>query len=318
MANKKDTYYFSHDYNPRVDKKMKPLLRQHNMVGYGVYWCIVEDLYNNANALPTDYASIAYSLHTDEEVVRSVVEDFGLFVVQGDVFYSESVKRRLNDRALKSEKASASAAARWGNQHSKPSERNANALQPHTDSNAIKESKGNESKEKEKSESTASQQVATPLPEEGKKVDVKVEEKNGKTFNELVGNLIVTGIEARAELNHQQRKNKNGNKPESVEACAAKLKELCPTWTDEVCTLRAEQWYCGIESKYPTPLAWRISGREVKDWVAALRSKITYWKQDDIKNNSNGGIQKNNNSGSAGLTASIKGVDYSNQPGNKY
>jgi len=283
MANKKDTYYFSHDYNPRVDKKMKPLLRQHNMAGYGVYWCIVEDLYNNANALPTDYASIAYSLHTDEEVVRSVVEDFGLFVVQGDMFYSESVKRRLNDRALKSEKASASAAARWGNQPPKPSERNANALPSHTDSNAIKESKEKESKEKEKSESTASQPVATPLAEKEKKVDLKVEEKTGSTFNKLVGNLITDGIEARAELNHQQRKNKNGNKPESVEACAAKLKELCPTWTDEVCTLRAEQWYSGMESRYPTPLAWRISGREVKDWVAALRNKITFWKQDDLK-----------------------------------
>jgi len=43
----KDTYYFSHDYNCRNDEKIKRLLRKHGMCGYGIFWSIVEDLYNN-------------------------------------------------------------------------------------------------------------------------------------------------------------------------------------------------------------------------------------------------------------------------------
>ena len=44
----KDTYYFSHDYNCRNDEKIKRLLRKHGMSGYGIFWSIVEDLYNNS------------------------------------------------------------------------------------------------------------------------------------------------------------------------------------------------------------------------------------------------------------------------------
>ena len=36
------------------------LLRKHGMIGYGIYWAIIEDLYNNANALRLDYEGIAF------------------------------------------------------------------------------------------------------------------------------------------------------------------------------------------------------------------------------------------------------------------
>ena len=45
----KDTFYFSHDYNARNDEKIKMLIRKHGMIGYGVFWAIVEDLYNIKN-----------------------------------------------------------------------------------------------------------------------------------------------------------------------------------------------------------------------------------------------------------------------------
>ena len=136
----KDTFYFSHDYNARNDEKIKRLIRKHGMIGYGIFWSIVEDLYNNANALQTDYDGIAYDLRTDSDLVASVVNDFDLFVFDGDFFGSNSVQERLDQRNIKSESARKSASYRWNN---------ANAMQTLSDSNAKKERKGKEIKGKE-------------------------------------------------------------------------------------------------------------------------------------------------------------------------
>lgn len=138
----KDTYYFSHDYNARNDEKIKRLIRKYKMEGYGIFWAIVEDLYNNANALHTDYEGIAFDLHTDIDTVKSIINDFDLFVVEGNEFGSASVERRLTDRNDKSEKARQSAFKRWDKNKG-----NANAMQTHSDSNAIKEKKRKEKKE---------------------------------------------------------------------------------------------------------------------------------------------------------------------------
>ena len=138
----KDTFYFTHDFNARQDAKIKRLIMKHGMAGYGMFWSIVEDLYNNANALPTDYESIAFDLRITTEVVTSIIKDFGLFVVDGDTFGSMSVQGRLDARALKSKKARDSAHKRWDN--------DANALPTDSDSNAIKERKEKERIEKER------------------------------------------------------------------------------------------------------------------------------------------------------------------------
>lgn len=134
----KETFYFSHDYNARTDDRIKPLMRKHGITGYGLYWCIVEDLYNNANALRLDYEGIAYDLRTDAKLVESVLTEFDLFSIKNGYFSSESVKKRLEERARKSENAQKSAKIRWNH---------ANALPTHSDRNAIKDSKGKEIKE---------------------------------------------------------------------------------------------------------------------------------------------------------------------------
>lgn len=140
----KETFYFSHDYNCRADAKIKRLLVKHGYEGYGIFWAIIEDLYNNANALPTDYESIAYDLRTDCEKVKSIINDFDLFVISGDVFSSLSVERRLYERNQKSVKATESARERW-----RKARNDANAMRSHSEGNAIKESKVKESKLKD-------------------------------------------------------------------------------------------------------------------------------------------------------------------------
>jgi hypothetical protein len=90
--------------------------------------------------LRTDYEGIAYDLRSDSELVASVVNDFDLFIFNGDYFGSNSVQERLEQRNDKSAKARKSASYRWDN---------ANALQTQSDSNAKKERKGKEIKGKE-------------------------------------------------------------------------------------------------------------------------------------------------------------------------
>ena len=140
----KDTYYFSHDYNSRQDEKIKRLIMKHGLLGYGIFWAIVEDLYNNANALQMDYERIAFELRVDESIIKSIINDFKLFVFNEDTFGSLSVEKRLNHRNEKSNKARNSANKRW-----EKTNNDANALQTQSDSNAIKEIKGNEIKSKE-------------------------------------------------------------------------------------------------------------------------------------------------------------------------
>jgi len=152
----KEAYYFSHDYNARSDEKIKLLIRKHGMCGYGIFWAIVEDLYNNANALRTDYDGIAYDLRTDSNLVKSVINDFGLFVFEDDVFGSTSVEVRLQIRDEKSKKQSKNANKRW-EKYRIEKEKNATALKndatalpPKCEGNPLKDSKGkdiNESKE---------------------------------------------------------------------------------------------------------------------------------------------------------------------------
>ncbi len=143
----KDSFYFSHDYNTREDEKIKELIYEHGFEGYGLYWAIVEMLYQNANALRTNYKRIAFELRSDEKTIESIINDFNLFEVEDEFFYSVSVKRRLEERDQKSKKARDNALSRW-----KKSDSNANAMQTHSESNAIKERKVKEIKEKESKE----------------------------------------------------------------------------------------------------------------------------------------------------------------------
>lgn len=144
----KDTYYFQHDYNARTDMKIRKVIAKHGYLGYGIFWAIIEDLYNNANALQLDYELIASDLKTKKQIVESLINDFDLFVIDGDFFSSKSVQKRLDDRAEKSFKAKESAKKRW---------ESTNAMRTHSEGNAIKEKKGKEKKVVElKGESSSS------------------------------------------------------------------------------------------------------------------------------------------------------------------
>lgn len=145
----KETFFFSHDYNARSDPKIKKLLRIHGWEGYGIFWSLVEDLYSNDNCLELDYDLISYDLRANIDLVKSVINDFELFAIEGNTFGSASIQKRLDERDSKSKKARASARKRWNNKDDDTqneenesadevqthSDDNANALRPHYENN---------------------------------------------------------------------------------------------------------------------------------------------------------------------------------------
>jgi hypothetical protein len=145
----KDTFYFSHDYNARVDDKIKQLIRKHGMLGYGIFWAIIEDLYNNANALRSDCEGIAFEFRVDEKTVKSILFDFDLFVFKGDFFGSMSIQKRLDERNTKSIKAKESAKYRWA-KDANAKRTQCERIENECDRNAIKERKGKDIKESNK------------------------------------------------------------------------------------------------------------------------------------------------------------------------
>lgn len=76
--------YFPHEANARSQTRTLLLRRDHGMEGYGTYCSLLEIIRQSPDGtMETDYDALAYELHTDPGLVRSVVEDYGLFAPAG-------------------------------------------------------------------------------------------------------------------------------------------------------------------------------------------------------------------------------------------
>ena len=76
---------------------------KHGMIAYGIYVALMQCLEKAENhKLSKDYDMIAYDMRTETEVVQSVVEDFGLFEVEDNYFFS----KELSDIIEQSKKVS--------------------------------------------------------------------------------------------------------------------------------------------------------------------------------------------------------------------
>ena len=123
--------YFSHDTKARSDSKLVSLAMRQGMEGLGVYWCIVEMLYeNDGKMMRTECERIAYELRTHSDCITAVIYEHELFEWDDLYFWSNSVLNRLKTITEKSDKARQSATKRW---------ENANAMRTQCDGNAIKE-----------------------------------------------------------------------------------------------------------------------------------------------------------------------------------
>jgi hypothetical protein len=77
--------YFPHDFNARNDERIIKLRIWHGMLGYGIYFALLEWLATRYEMEGvTDYRLIAFDLHTEACIIESVINDFWLFTVSED------------------------------------------------------------------------------------------------------------------------------------------------------------------------------------------------------------------------------------------
>lgn len=87
------TQYFPHYSNARNDEKVLALRMKHGMEGYGVFFAILERLLDSTDyRLSTNYNLIAFDFRVGNEVIKSIVEDYGLFEFTEDHEYFYSVR----------------------------------------------------------------------------------------------------------------------------------------------------------------------------------------------------------------------------------
>jgi hypothetical protein len=143
---KKDAYYFPHFSNARNDSKVIKLRRVLGIEGYGIYFMLLEVLREQTDfKLPiSGIEDLAYEWHTSKEKLMSVINDYDMFEIDNNMFFSPKLLLYLQPYIEKSERARIAAQKRWGNINANAY---ANALPMQSKSNAskVKESKVKES-----------------------------------------------------------------------------------------------------------------------------------------------------------------------------
>ena len=125
--------YFNHDSNARNDYRIIKLRAKLSYEGYGIFWSVLEMLFIEENKLCIDdYDALAFGLQCDPNILKQVIEDFDLFVIEDNCFYSKRLNTQIEDINNKSTKAKENANKRWSN---------ANAMQSQSERNASKVNK---------------------------------------------------------------------------------------------------------------------------------------------------------------------------------
>ena len=132
--------FFKHQVNALDDEKLFKLFRKEGMAGYGVWWRLLEMLGGvKEHRLQRDYEDIAFKMYHPDlaELIKRVVEDYGLFKTNKDYFWNSSFMSQMEDLNARYQKRAA-AGSKGGKRKAelKQSQSNAIAMLPENDSNA--------------------------------------------------------------------------------------------------------------------------------------------------------------------------------------
>lgn len=146
----KDAYYFTHDCNARNDVKILKLRRILGASGYGLFWMLIEVLRESQGyKLPiTVIKELSFDFRESEELILSVIKDFGLFTISDDYFFfSDSLNRRMIALEIKRQKLSEAGKRGRAKQLQIETGEEITALPGPPPGSKVKESKVKESKE---------------------------------------------------------------------------------------------------------------------------------------------------------------------------
>jgi hypothetical protein len=111
----KKSYWFKHDLNARSDPKLKKLHKKHGTSGIGIYWMLIEMIFEQNGYIEYDTQYLADEVRDDENIIISVINEFGLFSIEQNMITSLSALRRLNEMKKRSEQGKKAANERWNN-----------------------------------------------------------------------------------------------------------------------------------------------------------------------------------------------------------
>lgn len=194
----KDTIYFLHDYDAQEDPKVIKLRMKYGWEWYGLYRAILEGMRWDANVLLRQCDIDAFAFRSQYDCIKlTEFIDFcvgvGLFIYdeKDKVYYSKRLQEDVEYMRDKSKKAKRSANAR------RKARSNANALQMHSDGNAIYDNIVYDKREKENTES----QIILPV-EEQPKVD-----KSNPEINSLISEIKNTCSELKIVYDKDDERN---------------------------------------------------------------------------------------------------------------
>ena len=106
--------YLQHQSNSFTDIKIIKMRSKLGIESYGIFWALLELLFNEENKLCIDdYSVLAFSLQCDADKLKSVIEDFDLFIIEDNCFYSKRLNEHIDTINSKSLKAKESINKRW-------------------------------------------------------------------------------------------------------------------------------------------------------------------------------------------------------------
>ena len=100
--------YFQHQLNARKDEKLRKLLIKEGWVGIGLFWGLLEELgLIKEHRLQTDYETLEFDMHAKADLIKRVVEDYGLFKVGKGYFWNSALNEFLEGLEQKYQKRAA-------------------------------------------------------------------------------------------------------------------------------------------------------------------------------------------------------------------
>ena len=113
---KKNTYYFTHDYNAHNDTKILYLRQDLGMEGYGIYWYLIESLADSGGILPLKILPVlARQMDCTLVKVEGIIRNYELFEINENQFFSQRLLSHLDVRKALSEAGKQGANNRWNN-----------------------------------------------------------------------------------------------------------------------------------------------------------------------------------------------------------
>lgn len=106
--------YFKHDFGARNNPKLKKIKRKYGIEGIGIYWCLLEILYENEGKInEEELENICWDEKIDFEKTKVIMDILEFVKDENNNYCFESVNERIKEREDYCNKQRENANKRW-------------------------------------------------------------------------------------------------------------------------------------------------------------------------------------------------------------